>query len=506
MNLDAEQTVLGAFLAEPARLLNSISSVKVEWFQEPKHKLLYQSMLKLVQGNKEITPALLREDLGSDGWEYIGGSAEISNLLASSTNDVQPYIEVLQKEYQRSVLQDASYKITKALKDNADPIDIIGKVQQLSLDLLPKEQSTADMMQGWVSEIMGDKTPRITTGLPQTDGLLKMRDGQLIILAGRPREGKTTLALNIMLHNLQFHKKIAFFSLEMNRNDILSKLFATYSQVPLSKITAKHIIVVFAGLKKMGRSPDYVLSVFRAFRAAWMASRRIKIPVPDIMPDLSEMMPQPVKKRRTILQPAELKRLLLAARGNPITHAVLLCMMNTAMRVSECLGLRVSDVDFERLVVTVEQQVLRKPAPDGSRFGPHKTHKTHGPRLIRMTRMLAEELKKLRPVLAAMKLKAGEAWQDNDLWFPTSIGTPYSYSAWERKYWAPLFKVAQVPRIRVHDLRHSVATFLLAEGVPVPTVQEICGHADIDTTMQYKHLLVTAQDEAMRKLDQALNG
>lgn len=273
---------------------------------------------------------------------------------------------------------------------------------------------------------------------------------------------------------------------------------------PLANITARQVVDVFAGIKTRGRSPEYMLSVFRAFRAVWMAGRRLKVNVPDILDDVTEMMPPAVKKRRTVLQPEECKKLLDAARGNPITHAILTCLMHTACRISECLALRWSDIDFECMTVTIEQQVLRKPAPNGSLFGPHKTFKAHGPRVIRLTRVLADELKRIRPIIAAMRLKAGEFWEDHDLCFPTSIGTPYHYNSWEKRNWIPLFDMVDFPRIRVHDIRHSLVTLLLAEGVPVSTVQEIAGHADIDTTMQYKHLLVNAQDEAMRTLDKVL--
>jgi len=272
---------------------------------------------------------------------------------------------------------------------------------------------------------------------------------------------------------------------------------------PLAKTTAKQIINVLAGIKDAGRSTDYVLSIFRAFRAAWLAARRLKLQPPDILPDVAAMMPTAVKKRRTVLQPEEVLRLLDAAENDPVTRGILACLATTAMRLNECLGLRWADVDLEQMIVTVEQQVLKKPDKDGNRFGPHKTFKTYGPRTIRLTKMLTEELRRVRAVVAQMRLKAGDAWQDHDLCFPTAAGTPFAYSWWERDRFIPLFAAAKVPRVRAHDLRHSTATFLLAQGVPVPVVMDICGHTEIKTTMGYTHLLVSAQDEAMQKLDRA---
>ncbi len=282
----------------------------------------------------------------------------------------------------------------------------------------------------------------------------------------------------------------------------IRRYFGVIWKVGLARVTAKQILDVLISLKEAGRSTDYILSVFRAFRAAWLASKRLHVQVPDILDDVTAMLPQATKKHRIVLQPAQSKALLAAAKDHPVTHAILVCLLTTAMRLNECLGLRWADVDLERMIVTVEQQVIR--AGSEPKFGPHKTFKTHGPRHIRMTRILAEELRRLKPILAAMKLRAGEDWRDFDLCFPTSIGTPYAYGRWEQDHFIPLFDKAGIPRIRAHDLRHSVATFLIAQGVPVPVVQEICGHAEIKTTMGYTHLIVETQNEAMEKIDRAL--
>lgn len=275
---------------------------------------------------------------------------------------------------------------------------------------------------------------------------------------------------------------------------------------PLAKVAADDVLKVFAELKNRKERPytiDYILSVYRAFRAAWRSNKELKMPVPDILDDIKKMMPTPVKIRRTVLEPYQYKK-LLAATDDPITHGILICLMHTAMRLNECLGLRWSDVDFSRMQITVEQQVLKKPDKDGKRFGPHKTYAAYGPRVIRMTKTLAKELESLRPVIAAMRLKAGQAWQHYDLCFPTSIGTPIAYSRWERSKFKPLFAKAGVPPIRAHDIRHSTVTFLLAEGVSPAIAQEIAGHSDIKTTMAYKHLIVEAQNSAMDKLDKAM--
>ena len=286
--------------------------------------------------------------------------------------------------------------------------------------------------------------------------------------------------------------------------DAIKRNFAHLWDDLLAKITANDIIKVFSALKKDGRTTDYMMSIFRAFRAMWRSSKKLKTPVPDVLDDIVEMLPIPVKIHRVVYTPDQLKLLLAAVEDDPITHGIITCLIHSLCRIGEVLALGRQDVDIEDKRIIITRQALKKPDADGNRFGPHKTFRTHGPRVIRMTDTLAEELLRLRPVLAAMKLRAGGEWQDHGLFFPTSVGTPHYYSSWESRFWLPIFERTGLPRIRVHDIRHSAITYLLSEGIPLTTVQEIAGHADIRTTMGYKHMILKAQDKAMRQMDKAM--
>ncbi|MBV8821584.1 MAG: site-specific integrase, partial [Ktedonobacteraceae bacterium] len=70
-----------------------------------------------------------------------------------------------------------------------------------------------------------------------------------------------------------------------------------------------------------------------------------------------------------------------------------------------------------------------------------------------------------------------------------------------------LLRKAKLPEIRFHDLRHSAATLLLSMGVHPKVVQEILGHSRVTMTLDvYSHVLPTMQQEAMNKLNDALQG
>ena len=90
--------------------------------------------------------------------------------------------------------------------------------------------------------------------------------------------------------------------------------------------------------------------------------------------------------------------------------------------------------------------------------------------------------------------------------FTTSIGTPIDARSVIRRFHAILNTTPGLPRIRFHDLRHSAATLLLAQGVSPKYISDMLGHSQVSFTMQiYAHVLPHVQREAAAKMDEILN-
>ena len=116
-----------------------------------------------------------------------------------------------------------------------------------------------------------------------------------------------------------------------------------------------------------------------------------------------------------------------------------------------------------------------------------------------------EALKQNRERQLEAKLKAGDAWQEHDYVFCTSIGTHLNPTRDMLDQLKALLKKAELPDIRFHDLCHSAATLLLSVGVHPKVVQEILGHSQISITMDvYSHVLPGMQQDAMSRLNDAL--
>lgn len=100
------------------------------------------------------------------------------------------------------------------------------------------------------------------------------------------------------------------------------------------------------------------------------------------------------------------------------------------------------------------------------------------------------------------KLRSRDTWQEHDLVFPSRIGTPMEPGNLHRHFKAVLKQAGLSDSIRFHDLRHSCATLLLAQGVPLVVVQDTLGHTQISTTADiYGHVLPESHRKAVDGLE-----
>ena len=103
------------------------------------------------------------------------------------------------------------------------------------------------------------------------------------------------------------------------------------------------------------------------------------------------------------------------------------------------------------------------------------------------------------------RLAAGSKWQETGYVLTSGIGTPIDLRNVTRAFKAVL-KTAELPNvIRLHDLRHSCATLLLAQGVSPRVVMETLGHSQVSLTLNtYSHVLRALQQDAAAKMDAIL--
>jgi integrase len=195
---------------------------------------------------------------------------------------------------------------------------------------------------------------------------------------------------------------------------------------------------------------------------------------------------------------ADVRRFLACVEGQRF-EALWVLYLTTGMRRGEALGLRWGDVDLDagrlairRALITVGYAVeWSEPKTDAS--GRVVALDPDTVRVLRAHR--AEQLEE--------RLALGVGYRDGDLVFAKVTGEPLHPSYVSRTFDRRV-KAAGVPRIRLHDLRHTAATTMLEEGVPLKVVAERLGHSSTRITADlYQHASETMQDDAAAKLGAA---
>jgi len=204
-----------------------------------------------------------------------------------------------------------------------------------------------------------------------------------------------------------------------------------------------------------------------------------------------------------VLDPEQARAFLATAAGDPL-EALYVLAISTGLRHGELLGLRWTDVDLEAGRLRV-QQTLGRIAGQG--FVASEPKSALSRRAITLTPTAIAALRRHRSRQLELQRKAGPAWEDRGLVFCNGLGRPIEQGNLLRRSFRPLLERAGMPRMRLHDLRHSTATLLLAQGVHPKVVQELLGHSTVNLTLDvYSHILPNLQADAARKMECILTG
>jgi integrase len=192
-------------------------------------------------------------------------------------------------------------------------------------------------------------------------------------------------------------------------------------------------------------------------------------------------------------------QLLDALRHSRVYWPVLLAL-STGMRRGEILGLRWKNVDLElgavRVVESLEQTKTKV------RFKPPKSGRH---RAVTLPAYAVEELRRLKREQAELLLALGIRQTADTLLCCRADGEPHLPLSLTYEFARFMRRLNHLPRLRFHDLRHSHATQLLANGVHPKIASERLGHASIGITLDlYSHVTDTMQSEAAAKLDTAM--
>lgn len=168
----------------------------------------------------------------------------------------------------------------------------------------------------------------------------------------------------------------------------------------------------------------------------------------------------------------------------------------TGMRIGEVLAMRWRHLDADQRRYNVEETLTQD-----CQFQPPKNEASQ--RDVPLAPYVVRVLEEQRAQVAQERLEA-DAWEDHDLIFPGRLGRPQRHRTAYRA-WLRAIRLVGLPGYRIHDLRHTCASLLIAAGADAKTVSRQLRHSSITTTLDtYGHLYPERQDEAIEMLEKMI--
>jgi integrase len=269
--------------------------------------------------------------------------------------------------------------------------------------------------------------------------------------------------------------------------------------IALTKLRPEQVQKLYASMLERGSSPKTISNTAGVLHAALQQAMRWRL----VSGNIASLVRPPRRQRPDfqVVNSDQVHQLLAAAEAasDPLTPMWALAL-GTGMRQGEILGLRWRDVDVDRGLLAVQHSlvhpncefILAEPKTASSR------------RLIHLSPALVGRLVRHRMTEAEAALRAGRAYELAGFVFRRTDGRPLSASI-VLKAWHRALDRADLPRMRFHDARHSVATILMDRLRNARLVADVLGHANVSTTLQmYAHTTATQHEQAAAVLGEAL--
>jgi integrase len=264
-----------------------------------------------------------------------------------------------------------------------------------------------------------------------------------------------------------------------------------------------HLDALYARLLASGLSPRTVRYAHTVVRKALADAQRKGLVVRNVA-DLAD--PPSAKAARApemaFWTPAELSRFLGFVADDDL-YPLLRVAATTGLRRGEVCGLRWADVDHEAGRITVRRQLG---VVNGKLAFSERTKSDHGRRSIDLGPKTVHVLRAHRRRQLEARLAMGAGYTDHDLVFASVDGSPLHPEAVAKRF-DRLERVAGVPRIRFHDLRHTHCAHLIAAGRNPREISRRLGHASPSFTLdRYGHLMPEADAQAAAAVEILVDG
>ena len=332
-SLEAEQSVLGAILLEPS-CLNVVMDLlpREEYFYGVNNQLIYGAMREMFVLGEPVDFVTVLEKLKENrDFDQDTGKVYLTQLaqLVPSIDNVEVYAQIVRDKYDlRTLMQAARSILDEASEGSEEPSLLLDAAEEKIYRI--RQGKTVRGLQK-LSEVLLETFDRLDrlnspdknqyqglpTGIRELDSTITgLNRSDLIIVAARPGVGKTSLALNIARHvAVTKGRKVAFFSLEMGKEQLASRLLASEALVEGTKLRSGDLtndewtrLVEASDI--LGKAPLY-LDDSPDITAQKMKAKLLRLKDVDlVMVDYLQLMTSPKRSDNRVNEVAEITRSL----------------------------------------------------------------------------------------------------------------------------------------------------------------------------------------------------
>lgn len=242
-NLEAEQSILGAVLLENSALHKALELIVEEDFHRGAHQTIFAGMIELADRNEVVDQITLTELLKTKGQlEQVGGAAYVAELVQAvpSASNIRYHCKIVrEKSLLRGLVRTATEIVTKGYDGLGESEDLLEFAEReifrlaqgrLGRSFVPMHQIVKESIE--IVDRLFSRKERITgvpTGYRVIDDITAgLQPSDLVIIAGRPSMGKTSLALGMAEHAaIRANLTVGIFSLEMSQAQLVLRMLSS---------------------------------------------------------------------------------------------------------------------------------------------------------------------------------------------------------------------------------------------------------------------------------------
>ena len=253
----AEQAVLGSMLIEADCIKDVMDQLQPEDFYLRQNRDIFETIYSMFIYSKPIDGVTVAEEMEKDGLSNENTRSyllQIMEVTPTSAN-VMEYVKIVREKSLMRAVSSAASDITAMVQEGSGSAGDMLETAEQKIYAIRRGRSSQNMVTVSVvlQDVMahlaeltqsgGKQLPGLTTGLSAIDGKINgLNKSDLVLLAARPGMGKTSLALNVALNAAKASgKTVAIFSLEMSREQLVTRLLASEGLVENNRLVTGNL-------------------------------------------------------------------------------------------------------------------------------------------------------------------------------------------------------------------------------------------------------------------------